>query len=535
MKIASLCPLLVLAGCAFVAGCAQGPVADSAEYAGTSGSSGTGGVSQSGGGGGTGGSPTGAGGDNGGSPGGDSKKAGGDGNQDTEAAGEPFNPKDLKECNAPKQGVPFFFSSDDSNSMASPALAREYLSAKLAPNPAQIRTYEFLNYYNSHYKLLDPSTNELGLFAELAAAESSPSDPVQKLRLQVGVQAFAVPRPPLVLTFVIDSSGSLVGPGIERARAALLELSGALQKDDIVNAVTWSNENNILLDGYRAQGNSTDDNALATAVQKLVPGGGSDLHGGLTRGYQMAAAHFDPARLNRVVLVSDGGANLGVLDRQIIAGAAEAANAEGIYLVGIGVGPAAGYSDNLMNLVTDAGRGAYVYIDDPAEARELFHNRFDEVMNVAARNVQVEIDLPKYLEIDHFYGEGYSEQVADIDPQHLAPGDSMIFNETLYVTNKDDICGDDAIIVKVTWETPIEHKKAFVETSPLLLSELLAKPMSEQFAKANAVIAYAEALKTGKPADLTAAFAVISSARALHDDEDLKEIDELLRKHPSFP
>ncbi len=441
----------------------------------------------------------------------------------------------LPECTSVDPSTPFYMSADDSNSMASPALAREWLTGGLAPNPAQIRTYEFLNYYNALYDI-PAMADGLGVHVDLQELVGPVTDMARRFRLQVGVQAFQVPRPPLVITYVVDTSGSLVGDGLARERQALLAIGDHLQKGDIVNVVTWSTDNNVLLEGYVATGENEDQSTLAQVVTGLLPGGGSDLHGGLLKAYDLAQMHFEKGKLNRVVLLSDGGANLGVLDRDVIAGAAAQAEEEGIYLVGIGVGPAKAYSDNLMDLVTDAGRGAYVYLDSPEEATKVFSERFDEIMNVAARDVRVEVDLPPYLEIEHFYAEKYSQDAAAIDPQNLAPGDSMVLNQTLVVTDASKMCSHDVINVKVRWQTPIDHLERSAEPDPIELSTLLATEASPQMRKANAVIAYAEALKTNTTTDVAAALATVQAAfKGDPDDKDLESIVGLLQLHPALP
>ncbi len=440
----------------------------------------------------------------------------------------------LPECTSTVASIPYYMSADDSNSMASPAIARELLHAGLAPNPTQIRTYEFLNYYNAIYDI--PAMGDgLGVHVDLQQLPGSPTEKSRRYRLQVGVQAFHVPRVPLVITYVVDTSGSLVGTGLARERQALLAIGNHLKEGDIVNVVTWSTKNNVLLEGYVATGKAEDQSALAEAVTGLLPGGGSDLHGGLTKAYELAQTHFDVTKLNRVVLLSDGGANLGVLDRDAIAAAAQQAQEEGIYLVGFGVGPAKAYSDTLMDLVTDAGRGAYVYLDSPEEATKVIDERFDEIMNVAARNVRVEVDLPPYLDIEHFYAEKYSEDSTEVEPQNLAPGDSMILNQTLFATDVNAMCGQDVINVKVVWETPIEHQTLVAEPIPVDLTTLLNTPMSPQMRKANAVIAYAEALKTNKPEDLGAALVTVQeAAKAAPEDKDLEAIASLIELHPAL-
>jgi Ca-activated chloride channel family protein len=461
------------------------------------------------------------------------KRAGGSG---TGNGGMPASDKnkDIPPCVSGLPQIGYFMSADDSNSMASPAIAREELRAGLAPDPSRIRTYEFLNYYNALYDLPDASQGKLGVHVDMQRLPDG-ADKLLRFQIQVGVQAFQVPRVPLVLTYVIDTSGSLVGPGIERTRAALLAIGEKLQAGDIVNVVTWANQGNVLLENYVAQGGAADQDKLAEVVNGLVPGGGSDLHAGLLAGYKLAQQHFDTAKLNRVVLVSDGGANLGVTDRDAIAGAAAQAQDEGIYLVGIGVGPQKGYSDTLMNLVTDAGRGAYVYLDSTDEAKAVFKDRFDEIMNVAARDVSVEVDLTSYLDIEHFYGEQYSQDASQVAPQNLAPGDSMVFDENVVVTDLAAMCGGDPIQVKVKWRTPIQHEERSQESAPVTFGTLLASPPSPQMIKARAVIAYAESLKTNTAVDVGAALATVDDAsKQLPTDDDLKEIHGLLQLHPAL-
>src|SRR4029079_11725586 len=135
----------------------------------------------------------------------------------------------------------------------------------------------------------------------------------------------------------------------------------------IVNMVTWNTNNNTLLSGYPVTGPS--DPKVLALINGLQASGGTDLHSGLVAGYNLAQANYGTDRLNRLILISDGGANVGVTDKDLIALHSQDADKEGIYLVGVGAGPAEFYSDELMDTVTDKGRGAYVYLDTPAEAQ----------------------------------------------------------------------------------------------------------------------------------------------------------------------
>lgn len=460
----------------------------------------------------------------GGAPGTGTGGAGGGGGSgpDGGAGGDPG----LGSCANPMNVRKLYMSADDSSSMGSPAVAREYLRAGKVPPPALIRPHEFLNYYRIRYPL--PGDDKLAAHVHFA---EGPSD---TYRLLVGVQAFDVTRPKLSITFVVDTSGSLAGEGLVRERAAIKAIAGRLAAGDRVNFVTWATDEAALLEGYEVEG--PGDPKLPALADQLAPGGGSDLHTGLTRGYDLAAKTYQKERLNRLVLISDGGANLGVLDRATIAQAAADGEDAGIHLVGVGLGPAVGYSDVLMNEVTEAGKGAYVYLDSPAEAEETLGERFEEVMDIAARNVQIAVTIPGYFDIKTSSGEAVSEDKDKIPPQHIAPGDSMVLSQVLTLKTPGVLCTEDKVSIELTWNDPLTH----VSGGPNFtlwegsLDEVKGEPW--QLLKAEAVFLYARALQTGMLADRDAANAAVQKAKDLQTPgqdpyaSELDEIQDLLDK-----
>ena len=421
----------------------------------------------------------------------------------------------------PSTPLLLYISADDSNSMGSPVLARELLRKGSAPHG--IRTYEFLNYYRFDYAA--PAPGDLNLVPQLSVSAAP-----QEFDLQIGVRSAeaSATRRPMTVTLVLDTSGSMGGSAIQREAAMVRALGDALQDGDIVNAVTWSTSNNIVLAGHQVQG--SNDPVLATLADNLDANGGTDLHSGLVAGYNLAEEHYGANRLNRVILVSDGGANVGVTSADLIGNHATDADAEGIYLMGVGTGPPEGYSDELMDTVTDAGRGAYVYLDSVDEADRLFGERFHEVLEVAARGVQIELTAPWYFQMQRFYGEEFSENPDEVEPQHLAPGDAMILNQVLRACDVDIVDNADTISVKATWEEPLTRQPREVSIT-MTVGELLAGSTAE-LDKGRAIVAYAEALRAGTKEALGDALALVQAAN--DGDADLDEIEELITLHPAF-
>ncbi len=433
-------------------------------------------------------------------------------------------------CNTVDPTV-LYLSADDSNSMASATIARGLVNqGQLVDKP--IRTYEFLNYYDFAYPAAEKG--HVAVSAELLKVDDA------TYHLQVGVRApdtAAADRRRLNVVLAVDTSSSLGWgkpgqTGIELARAACTQLVASLEKDDKFSLVTWGGGVAVPVNAVTLTG--PDTGKLATACANLQASGATNLSEGLNKAYLLAKQGFSAERMNRVILLSDGGSNVGEQDAKVIAEAAKDANGEAIYLMGVGVGDPWNYNDALMNAVTDAGKGAYVFIDQPGEAETIFGSGLLRHTEVAARDVQVELTLPPTFAMQQFFGEQYSTNANDVEPQHLAANDAMIFNQIIHSCDPSKLPLDVTVTVVATWKDPQTYavKK---DSYSAKFSDLLAKP-SPLLLKGDAVVAYAEALKdvqklTGKAAQarIDTAIAVVDAAqKQLKGDKDLAEIHSLL-------
>ena len=447
-------------------------------------------------------------------------------------AGDPdAAPPACSELDPTKPAV-LYLSADDSNSMASPAIARRVIEsgAGLVPG-AVLRTYEFLNYYNVPYTA--PALGSLRV-----EAQARPGSQATDIELQIGVQSWPASqvRRPITVTFVLDTSGSMDGNPIFYEKAVIRAVAGKLQSGDVVNAVTWNTTNAVVMSGHVATG--PNDAAVIAMADSLAGHGGTDLHGGLVAGYALAEQHYGMDRINRLVLISDGIANVGITDENLIGAKADDENKEGIYLVGVGVGD--GVNDTLMNTVTDAGNGAYVYIDKASEVGVMFGPRFDEVMEVAARAVQVELKMPWYFSIQDFHGEQYNPDPSKVKPQHLAPGDAMVFHQLLRACAASEIDMNDTLEMTARWTEPLTYFPKSNATTVTL--QQLMSGADAQLRRGRAIVAYAEVLKAiptlayaqRKPA-VDAALGVVAAANPGSTVPELNEITALLQKYKTAP
>ena len=245
------------------------------------------------------------------------------------------------------------------------AIARDYINRGQLPPFEAVRAEEFINYFAQDYT---PPTN--GTFAILADGAPSPFHRDGSVILRIGVQGEVVPdaqRKPAALTFVIDVSGSMAAENrLGLVKQSLALLVDDLRADDSVAIVVYGDRARVALAATSGRRRAE----ILNAIYALRTEGSTNTESGLRLGYQLAAGALIPGGINRVILCSDGVANVGNTDAvsliQNVRG--EAPDALMLTTVGFGLG---NYNDVFMEQLADKGNGFYAYVDTLEEARVL--------------------------------------------------------------------------------------------------------------------------------------------------------------------
>jgi len=437
----------------------------------------------------------------------------------SEAMNDEEEPDDGDAVCDESEPVVLYASPDDSNSMSSPMQAMGQVLAGQAPF-GPIRTYEFFNHASWDY----PAAEEGQLLVDLQLTEGKEPG---TFAMQVGISSEHIDpdeRPPMVLTFSVDQSGSMSGAPIEHMKDSLRVIARQLRPGDIVSIIGWSSGQDLVLDGHPIT--APNDPVFLDAIDAISTGGGTDLAAGLKEAYRITEQHWVQGRIHRVVLLSDGGANIGLTDAELIGEKAGDNDTDGIYMIGVGTGQPAYYNDTLMNEVTDLGRGAAVFIPDRAAAEDVFGDRFMETMSTTARDVQIRYDLPPGFTIDRFSGEELSADPREVQPQHMAPNDAVVLYQHMS-SCADDVDLDQSIAVTVTYLDGVTFEGRAVTTSATL-RDLLATDHA-QLDKGAAIYAFAETLKHQQGGDAVvekdeARDALDVALQSNPGDEDLAQI-----------
>jgi Ca-activated chloride channel homolog len=426
--------------------------------------------------------------------------------------------------------VTLFLSADDSNSMASPVLVRSLINSGEIVPPNRVRVHEFLNYYDFDYPA-EPS-GKVGVFAQMRSSATVDGGYDLQLAVRAPDRSSAT-RSRLNLTLSIDTSGSMKNTPLQYIKESCLSIAGSLVSGDVVSVISWSTGQNVLLPARTVSG--PNDLQLIDVCNELTASGSTDLSAALKKAYEVATEYRSRDRINRVILFSDGGANAGVTDVNLIAAEADNAEEGAIYLMGVGVGQAGAYHDNLMNIITDAGKGSYIFIDSLEEVHRAFRDRFVQNVDLAALDVQVRLSLPPSFKMFAYYGEEFSSNPENVEPQHLAPNDAMVFHQVVSSCAPDFLIpGEHTLTLRADFIDPINNDKRVSSQSYTL--ETLLNGDNSALIKGNAIVAYAEAIR--RVADFSNAIAldhidkvleqVTDASAYLSSDEELNEIASLL-------
>jgi Ca-activated chloride channel homolog len=195
-----------------------------------------------------------------------------------------------------------------------------------------------------------------------------------------------VERAPMHLALVLDRSQSMIGPKMQHARDAAALLVRRLQPDDAVSVVCYDHEVFPLVSA--ARGSEAHEEAVRM-IQAIDARGSTNLSGGWLAGRALLSEAPAPGGVNRILLMTDGLANQGIIDPHTLRELCRNAARHGITTTTIGFGE--GYNEDLLRAMSDAGGGATWYVENADQAPGIFEAELEGLMGLAAQNVSVTV------------------------------------------------------------------------------------------------------------------------------------------------
>ena len=265
-------------------------------------------------------------------------------------------------------------------------LAAASLEQGRMPEAASVRTEEFINAFD--YRDPEPGGSAPVAFAWERARYPFAQDR-DLVRFSVKTAASGrQPGRPLNLVLAIDNSGSMERADRVRILRECLRVLGAqLQPPDRVSVVAFARTARLVVDGL--PGSQAAE--LPERAGDLTPQGGTNLEDAMNVAWQAARRHYASNGVNRVVLLTDGAANLGDVDPQSLKRKVEAHRQEGFALDCFGIGWE-GYNDELLEQLSRNGDGRYGFVNSPEAAATEFAGQLAGALKVAASDVKVQVE-----------------------------------------------------------------------------------------------------------------------------------------------
>jgi len=193
------------------------------------------------------------------------------------------------------------------------------------------------------------------------------------------------------IVLVLDRSGSMQGLKIQYAKKAIMNLISLLSPGDRLSLVSYSDD--VRQHCHLVFLTDRNQRMLREMVQAIYAGGSTNLGGGLKTGINTILQEPKGNRIRKVILISDGLANRGIVNPWDLGRMASIALENDFAVATVGVGDS--FNEQLMAHIADQGAGTYHYMENPDAFAMVFEHEFLKSRHVAATSLEVHI--PKVL------------------------------------------------------------------------------------------------------------------------------------------
>ncbi len=276
---------------------------------------------------------------------------------------------------------------------------KQILEAGDIPGP---NTIDDVGFFNEHkVELPAPKcANDVclhGLFGQMGNMITGSDCITVLVGMNTAIDVDKLERPPLNLSLVIDTSGSMEGEPIAYVRDGLMRMLDGLESGDHISLITFSTGAKV-----RVEAVTGDAPELINAIDAISANGGTNIYDGLRTGFELVAEHAQDYAQNRVIFLSDGNATEGITnDAKIISMAAGYA-AQGFGLTTIGVGT--DFDVELMRTLSEQASGSFYFLEDPAAVKEVFHEEVTSFLVPLAEDVSLDVDIGDAYVLRGIYG-----------------------------------------------------------------------------------------------------------------------------------
>jgi Ca-activated chloride channel homolog len=264
------------------------------------------------------------------------------------------------------------------------------------------QTLDDVGFFNEHKLELPPPScgdevclhGQLGVMGNMITGSNCT---LVLLGMNIPVDPSRFDRPPLNLAVAVDTSGSMAGAPMMYVRDGLFRMLGALEPEDRVSLVTFDDDAEVV-----ALDLPGDSPQLAQAIGELRAGGMTNVYAGLRTAYQVVEERADDERQNRVILLSDGEATVGIVNDERLVEMSRLYNERGLGLTTIGLGSQ--FDPTLMRRLSESGSGAFYFLEDPSAVEEVFEEEVRSFLVPLAEQLKIDLQIDGGYTLRAIYG-----------------------------------------------------------------------------------------------------------------------------------
>ncbi len=196
-------------------------------------------------------------------------------------------------------------------------------------------------------------------------------------------------RPPVNLAIVLDRSGSMAGKKIQKAKEAAIEALRRLGPKDIFSVVVYDHNVRTVVPAQYVK----NSEGIEARIRRIRPGGKTALFAGVSQGAAQIRKNIEEKYVHRIILLSDGIANVGPSSPNDLGRLGAALLKEGISVTTVGVG--VDYNEDLMTRLSQKSDGNSYFVESSTDLPRIFAAELGDVLNVVAKKVRMIIECPE--------------------------------------------------------------------------------------------------------------------------------------------
>ena len=214
-------------------------------------------------------------------------------------------------------------------------------------------------------------------------------------------------RRPINLSLVLDRSGSMSGRPLRNALKAAEQLVEFLQPEDYLSVVVYDDVAETVV----APQLVTDKKAIQAEIKKIRARGITNLSAGWLMGCDLVKAQQTSALLNRVLLLTDGLANMGIVEPAVLVNTAKEKAEAGIMTTTLGFG--SHFNEDLLIDMAEAGGGNFYFIQSGDDAANVFNIEMESLTSVVGQNLTVNLSPKNEIQVAEILNKYPSQAKAD--------------------------------------------------------------------------------------------------------------------------